>query len=583
MKNVIYYIFIVFIFVILTNSSCDNFLEKPPGVDVTEDTIFSSAKQFEYFVYGTYWWGVMSDLPYFDARAKFDCSTSTSTDESINNTYTWYYNMLVWNTANMNPTSNRNTGDPRWSTYWGAIRRCNIILERIDDAQFDDVSPAYADELKKTSKGEAFMIRAMQYFDLFKMYGGVPLVKKRLLSSDDLLIPRATLQETYDFILEDCEAAIALLPNPRDIPDNRRGRLSNVAAMHLKAKLMLYAASPLFNTATPYLPFGENNQLIIFGEYRKDRWKQAADAAKETIDAAEGNGIALVRNKTVIENNETKEIPYRYVWETVDNEEVILADQPYINRRFGHAPWNFSCSPLLGGSGGYYMTFNFLQKYSKADGNPQDWERSGNDFMKKIKELEPRFHQTVSYHGSYWTQEYPALDCAGGNQNNETGLIIHKPYPYALTSSSSPGIIPKGILFRLADLYLMYAEALNEYYDTPPADAYKYINLVKNRAGVASLPENLTKEQFREKVRNERAVEFCNEGHRLWDIQRWMIAEEDGVMTGDMLGFKLTKSGSEVSYVVYTATTRTYNRKMYRLPFLQNEVNKGYIIQNPGY
>lgn len=581
MKNLIYLCFLGVFFLLIT-PSCRDFLEKAPGVDITEDTIFSSSKQFEYFMNGTYWWGVMSDMPYFDTRAKFDGVTGTAADESINNTYTWYYPALVWNTANMNPTGNRYTGDSRWQTYWNAIRRCNIILERIDDAVFIDISTSAASELKKRSKGEAHLIRALQYLDLFKMYGGVPILDHRLLSSENLSIPRATLQKTFDFILADCEAAILLLPKPTEIANNQRGRLSNVAAMCVKAKLMLYAASPLSNTATPYLDLGSNNNLIIFGNYDKERWKLAADAAKEVIDEAERTGISLVKNKTIIENGESKEIPYRYMWETVDNEEVILADQPYTVRLLGHGPWQFYCPSTLGGSGGQYMTFNFLQKYTKADGTAQNWGTSGNDFMKKIKEMEPRFQQTVAYNGSYWTQDYPSLDCTtGGRHSNETGLIIHKPLPYSI--SSTLGIIPKGVIYRLAEIYLMYAEALNEYYDTPPADAYKYVNLVRDRVKLPPLPDNMSKIDFRKKVRDERALELCNEGQRLWDILRWMIAEEDGVMNGNMYGFKLNKTASEVSYEVYVATTRTFKRRMYRLPFLQNEVDKGYLIQNPGF
>jgi hypothetical protein len=140
-------------------------------------------------------------------------------------------------------------------------------------------------------------------------------------------------------------------------------------------------------------------------------------------------------------------------------------------------------------------------------------------------------------------------------------------------------------LYRLAEAYLIYAEALNEY-QGPTDEAYQAINTIRNRVGMPNLPEGLSQEEFRARVRNERAVELAFEEHRLWDIIRWTIAEQDGVMRGKMWALKITKQpepSAEFSYSYVAFQERSWLPAMYRLPFPQSEVDKGYLVQNPGW
>jgi hypothetical protein len=129
---------------------------------------------------------------------------------------------------------------------------------------------------------------------------------------------------------------------------------------------------------------------------------------------------------------------------------------------------------------------------------------------------------------------------------------------------------------------------LNEFNSTPPQEAYDAVNTIRARSGQPNLPTGLTKDQFRDRVRNERAVELYFEEHRFWDIRRWMIAEQDGVMQGDFFGFKINPVGSfdaptSYSYEITKFETRIFLKRMYLHPFLRSEVLKGYIVQNPGY
>jgi len=140
------------------------------------------------------------------------------------------------------------------------------------------------------------------------------------------------------------------------------------------------------------------------------------------------------------------------------------------------------------------------------------------------------------------------------------------------------------MVFRLAEAYLNYAEALNEA-QGPVQAAHDAVNLIRQRSGMPRLPANLTKDQFRDRVRNERDIEMAFEDHRLYDIRRWKIAENEGVMQGAMQGLRITRptSGTEFSYQVYTFENRSFFSRMYLHPFQNTEVFKGYLVQNPGY
>ena len=149
------------------------------------------------------------------------------------------------------------------------------------------------------------------------------------------------------------------------------------------------------------------------------------------------------------------------------------------------------------------------------------------------------------------------------------------------------------VIMRYAEILLSYAEAMNEAYGPTGNVGYRLnavraLNQVRNRVGVEmpAVPTAISKEELREKIRNERRVELAFEDHRFWDVRRWMIAEQEGVMSGAMYGIKIywiNSSPQEFRYTPYLYENRTFTKKMYLHPFSTNEVNKGYLIQNPGY
>ena len=577
MKNIIFRLSIALSFVVvaLSLSSCEDmfgeFLEKPPGVDVTEDTIFSSRSQIETFIVACYRIGVHSNHPFSDLEltGSHHNSTDAMSDEAVitqpwGNVYTWINGMT-------NSDNVRNEVDRRWDIRYRAIRKFNTVLERIDDVE--GVDRVYLDQVK----GEAYYLRALNYFEMFKRYGGMPIVTDRLTLIDDLGIPRSTFEEMVDQVVSDCNAAIELLPDT--YPSALRGRATKTAALLLKSRALLYAASPLFNTASPYLRMDDpaDNNLICYGNHDPNRWQLAADAAKAAMDQYPAGGFALITDQGVDKN-------YKYLSVTPDNDEVILANKALGTGNTSNPPWVY-----LRWDGwaqrGTQMPLSMMKKYEKRDGTPQTWDPVGGpDLVDKYEELDYRFPQTSPIVGSYWNSEYPIVaSYVGGTGRTadrmHTGIWIMKFVPQDLLSGQNR--MANNMLYRVAEAYLNYAEALNEA-QGPVQEAHDAVNKIRARSGQPDLPADLSQEEFRERVRNERAIELFAEDHRLWDINRWLIAEE---VIGQVQGFRNIPDPEppDFRYEVIHVMDRYWDQKMYLHPLLRSEVLKGHLVQNPGW
>lgn len=578
---------LLFLMVTFSHTSCRqyDFLDKPPGTDVTEDTVFNTVKDFEMFLAGTYMMGMNSYYPLHNQNGSVNpnptmCMTAPISDEA-EMSHTWYSSQ-IWNSGAVQKNSIINDEDKKFSQRWKAIRRCNIILERIPDTDFTQAE-------KDAFIAEASFIRALNNFEMLKRYGSMPIVDKRLTEIDDWQIPRASFKDFVDFIVDDCTRSADLLRNVR-WEESKRGRVNCAAALALKSKVLLYAASPLFNTDTPYLPT-DNPELVGYGDYDKERWDLAAKAAKEALDAALAQGFSLL-------DTGKPESDYKDVFNIYDNQEIILADKfagkignwspPWclmVPKGFDMSTWgNAVCVP-----------HNFIRKFEKMDGEPQTWNEPGvrgSDLMEKYAELDPRFRQTVSYNGSAWNSNFPSVQYYEGGQVpdptvNITGALMHKIIPMALGVGNDYQMVPNSIMFRVAELYLNHAEALNEF-SGPTQAVYDALAPIRSRAGMPQLPSGLSQEQMRERIKNERAVELSFEDHRLWDIRRWMDAEREGVMQGAFYKVSIWRVSGQgldqkCDYEISKYETRTFHRKMYLHPIQESEVNKGYLVQNPGW
>ena len=592
MKNIITLISlsIVMLFAVSCEDMMGDFLEKAPGVDVTEDTIFSSKTQVETFLYGIYEMGIHSNFGYAAIHTPKAYANEEETifagasDEA--ETCAGWYRPQYWNDGTIGPNK---PDDARFVYRYEAIRKIGTLIERIGEVP--DITDSYQNQLI----AEAKVIRALNYFEMMKRYGGMPIVGVRLQVDDEVKIPRAPLSEMLNFMLKDLEEAFPDLPPVAN--GYLRGRVHQGVALALKSKILLYAASPLFNTDTPYLNFGTNNHLICLG-YNGDRWKLAAEAARDALKWATDNGCSLITDKGAGEN-------YRYSWEVYDNSEIILA-QKGKNYAVWNRPWSAIVPPSVyagsSGQNGITPLLNFVMKYEDRNGNKVVWDlnNGGTDLQEKMAQLDRRFDQTLAYNMSSWNVDNPVIELwqagDGITQGRHVatchgGFWLHKLFPSSIRRPQNETPVANSTLFQLNEIYLNYAEAMYKAYGEDN-DALGYgltargaINIIRDRSGQPKvLGGNGIYANFEELIRNERAIELAFDNHRFWDVRRWMIAEEEGIMDGAMYGIKIHWiDGIKFRYEPYVFETRTFNKKMYLHPFPTNEVNIGYLVQNPGY
>ncbi len=577
------------------STSCEkmfgNFLEKAPGVDITVDTLFSSPAQVEILLAGIYEQGLYNAYPtnlwkigtttYNNYNNySFVCNAST-TDEMEANTGWWQ--------SNTNNIGNWSVGtgttyDTRYYVRWYVIRQANLMLENVSKSPID---ANYANQIK----GEMKFIRAINYFEAWREFGGQPIIDK-VVGVTDPLIKQSSCDSTVNFMLKDVQEAIAVLPDT--YPTNLRGRITKGAALMLKAKILLYAASPQWNTATPIVSAVNpaDNRFICLMTKDVNRWKVAADAAKAAIDWAPSGGIALVTDKGVDKN-------FKYVWEIPDNPEIILAskNQKTAGKYTSNSPWSIMVNGAFnsGGWSGFNPTQNFIEKfYDKRDGTPQTWSDTGNDLNQKYAELDYRFKQSIAYNGNYFNWAAPIVETflGPGTVGKHSSLCITGYWLYKFIPENwrnQSGVYNLEVnwpIFRLADAYLWYAEALNEFNGTPPQAAYDAINIIRSRSGMPNLPTGLTQVQFRDRLIKERAVEFFAEESRFWDVRRWLIAGQDGIESGPMTGLKIYKitgtTPQQYSYQRFVFENRVWlGDKLYYWPHNPTEVMKGVFTQNP--
>jgi len=599
MKKIYYLATLVFC---LISSSCDkSFLDKAPGVDLTEDNAFINKASLEIFMATVYKYSMHSNFRYrtqgdlpFSQVNNTDCiHPSSSISDEGDASEASFVHSNRWNEGVVLPSNIVNLEDFRYYIRWIALRQINLVLKR--GKEVPDADETY----KKQVLAEVKFLRALNYMEMVKRYGGVPIVDKVFEAGVKVDIPRSSFDDCIKFILKDLQEAIPDLPVSYSA--SQVGRATSVAALALKSEVLLYAASPQYNTATPVLPMvnASDNKLICYGNYDANRWKLAADAAKVALDFALENGYGLIdeianRNPKELDNGTVGPLGnYRVSWETTNNKELIMTYQGGGTQaggitNIGNPPltfWNASCFGSFWS--GITMPLNFIKKYEKIDGTPQTWDATGGtDLIAKYGELDPRFKQSVAYTNSYYTARDPiSLIYNGGKDyvNCKGGVWLRKYIPRNATSAN---FVMNDVIFRVNELYLNYAEALNEA-SGPVQAAYDAINAIRNRSGMPNLPTGLTQEQFRQRVRNEIAIEMLNDDHRFWDVKRWLIAEDEGVMNGKFEGLQINRTGTspnfKYSWVPYTFETRSFKKAMYLHPFPQTEVLKGNLIQNPGW
>lgn len=576
-------------------SSCQKyFLEKPNTTgNTTVETVFANRIGAESAIANAY--RQILDQNLWNGRS-INNGTLTGISGEASYGETWA-SLVRFVTAGFAPVpfeNNRAQSTDNFFDNFRGIRQCYTVIENIDRAL--DIPAAEKEQVKAEMKG----LIAYRYMGMFIRYGGVPLVSKALASDDNLNIPRATLQETLDFITALADEATAGLPDTRE--PKYVGRLTKGISLSVKARTLLYAARPLFNAATPYLS-GDNNALVCFGAADPGRWNSAAQAQEAVLTWARQNGYELINTAggTNIPNANAFE-DYGNATSLPNNREVLLA---FKLNEGGSKLYKFYNPTRYSGNeryltDNYGMLTNFLENYYRADGTDQNWPGEGvsnalpyADYAQKMQAMEPRFKASNYAHGIdtwnnpgefAWT--YAQASSGQNHEGRGKGAAQSTKYYYR----AGARIWFDYPLFRMAEYYLSLAEAYNEAGNS--GKALENLNIVHNRAGLPSITET-NQTVLRTLIQREWAIEYYNENKRYFDVRHWKLnGIGDGILGGPMREFQFTlvAAGANdrlpqnlLNYYDKETYTVFWDDKMFLDPIPQEEIDKGVIIQNPGY
>lgn len=592
------YKFTILILTVLFVSSCNqDFLDTTPSTEFSELAVWNDPALVETFINQIYY---RLDEPLTDGRFKaniVDEADYRGNSDSFN-----FNNCVI--TSDVLPSWSMSRYR-MWPDLYKSIRYCNIFFDKIDQVPFSG-TVVDGKTVKERMTGEVHFLRAMLYNSLICGYGGVPLVTNVFGLNDEFKVPRSTYEACVNFIVEECDKAAASLPEVNSGVNN--GRATKGAALALKSRVLLYAASDLYNTKV--FPQYEHQELIKYkDDNRTARWQAAKDAAKAVIEmnryklykAEPGAGDSIAQNITeIFLSAQTVEDIFIKFFTTTMAQGVGLRSNPN-----GYHGWGTS-APIG----------NLVDDFEMKDGSRFDWNKP-NQVAFPYSNRDQRFYASILYNGASWRQrsdDVKGLDPYNKIQTgvwevwNSTANKMVEVYGvdtrkssvedwngaytgYYLRKYIDPKIDAQYVkqaltwrFFRYAEILLNYAEACIEL--GQDAEARVYINKVRKRAGQPEVTES--GDALRQRYRNERRIELCFEDHRFFDVRRWVIGPKAYTpASAANIRYKLnpdhtTAAVPTVSHVQFQV--RKWNDKAYFLPIMRSELNKNdLLIQNPGY
>lgn len=464
--------------------------------------------------------------------------------------------------------------DDGWN-FWNGIRSANSFLENFDPEALKrfEYNENYDEIIAKSAKFpyEVRFLRAFYFFELAKRYGDIPLLTRTYAQDEINSVEQTPFNEVIDFIVNECSEIAPELPVSQVDFWSETGRITRGAALALKSRALLYAASELHNP---------NNDL--------SKWEKAAKAAYEVIDLG-AYSLPKITDDPLYSDK--------------GGNEIFKSKQLILERRNLDKTNNFEArnQPMgyaeTSAQGGNTPTQNLVDAYEMKDGTPFDWANSAQvsniyyDASGK-QTRDPRLYLNVLTNGTTWLKEKVETFEGGKNKildgSTKTGYYLRKwMNPSVSLDPVKPNKIEHHyILFRYAEILLNYAEAMNEWKGPDateegcPITARVALNQVRTSATMDDVVA-AGQADFRTKVRNERRVELALEGHRFYDIRRWKIAGNDEVR--NLYGVKITKGGDDTFSFEKVLIQKTYwANKMYLFPYPQNELYMNpNLEQNP--
>ena len=556
--------------------------QQPEQVGINLDTVFSKkyyAMQVLTKAYTTLPYGI----PY-DASPNLGGDLSDALTELSYSTLTYggarkVYYVGAYSAANESTLSKYFFTN---SKIWSGIRYSWLMIENVDRV------PDMTSLEKNRAKAEAKVIIATHYSELFRHFGGVPYLDHATGVNEAFHYERLTVAETVSRIVTLIDEALPHL-EWKESDENDNGRMTKAYAMALKLRVLLFAASPLFNSAEPYLA-GEasDRHLTWYGNYDVQRWRDAESAGRAFMEELAASGVYdLVQPATQDEEGYRK--AYHDAYFTRTSSEVLLSVRMNYHNNYA--------SVFCGATNNYAKnqcpTLAFMTLFPMSDGSafPEDFDwKSGA--VDPCANRDPRFYETILTNGRDYQGRKCQLYVGGVDRKDEntdgTGLLMYK-FSQDYTTATSLGAVDSWPAIRLPEVYLSYAEAINEANGGPNDTAYDLVNRVRNRVGLGNLPEGLDQTAFREAVLRERACEFGYENVHWFDIVRW---KNEAALRADIQGVNMYQDNSTPTKFRYAIFDIKPNRvwkdqwspKWYLSAIPADEIYKNYgLVQNPGW
>lgn len=498
--------------------------------------------------------------------------------------------------------SNRVYDDMDWNTYYQTIREASTLIAHIDRVPFKltyikgDEQPGTDGKYKTTPlnvamKAEARFLRAYAYFELVKRYGGVPLMDENVYElNDDIQLPRNKFADCIDYIVGQLDIAKGDLRGiPMKDADSYAGTPSREACEALKCRVLLYAASKLFNEST----VEPGNELVGYASYDVNRWKAAADAAKNFIETYGHKGSGAIKLTSNFRN------VFLSLYNESANPEIIWHTNPEFDTKMVellNGPLGFSANAL--GQGRTLPSQNLVESFPMRDGKKiGESSKYTYSVSDQYANRDPRLDYTVLHNGSNWLGRQLATYQNGANNPTAQALYSRTSYymgkfmaDYSAGAREYSNVtVRPWVVLRYAEILLNYAEAMNEYAG-PDADGVRDCLIeLRKRAGIEAgadgkygIADGLSKEQMRELIYNERRIEMAFEEQRFNDLRRWRLAEK--VYEQPVRGLAITNRDGILTFTDTDVVNVRWDNRRYLYPIPYSEVLKNSnMVQNPNW
>lgn len=601
-------------------TSCVDYLDKESDTELTLPMVFEDKTRIEGWLANVY--SHVPD-PYWGYARKLGWDILSDDMTASERWRQWDWKVIPMLLGEWTPSTD-------WDgNYWARlpqlIREANIFIENVHPLPEQGISATEVTYMKAEMR---FMI-AYYYYLLSNTYGPVPFKPNYIAPTDfnlaDLMEGQRPYYEVVDWVDKELKEVAEILP-AKYTEARKYGRATSIMCLAVRARMLLFAASPLVNGNPDYANHKNKDGENLFSTTAdKTKWAYAAQACKELIDAAEAAGHKLYTEK----NDDGTIDPfmsYQNLFLTrydEGNTEILFARPG--GSEYGEYE-KHATPQVSGGSGGLGVTQSLVDAFFMENGLPindddseyvetdfsvsdetrdntvWDTEVNGGAISKKgtynmYCHREPRFYITVSYNNSYFTQEKRLFNFFNGSADNphthdapQNGYLIRKKISPDLNVKQGTYKYRPGIVYRLGEAYLNYAEALNES-DPGNVEILYYLNKIRERAGIRQYTTGATDKNYihvdlndqaemRKLIRAERRVELSCEGIRYDDLRRWKEAEN--VLNGDFYGMNFSGKDNSSFYVRTPYLKRVYKKAYYWFPIHQSEMDKNdKLVQSP--